>query len=189
MNFSQNNVHVSGNLISESQLSSSKVQLLIKTENLQKMPIIAIVGREQWESFKKAFPDSYESISVSGTLTKTYGLNHQVKYIIHVNNNNSISCFHSIKGLNESNMEFYGTVRLIKKLDFNLESNLYLKKIVLETTDESPIKFEVTVLRSVAHYFDEIEEGTLLKAKANYVSDSAHPPTWRMTSKPMVLSR
>ena len=128
MTFSPNNVHVNGSLILESQLNSSKVELLIKTE--KQLPIIAIVGKEKWESFKKDFPNSYESLSISGTLTKAYGLN---KYIINVNNDNSISCFHSIKELNESGIEFYGTVKLIKKLDFTPESNLFIKKIVLKT--------------------------------------------------------
>lgn len=188
MAFSQrNNVHVNGTLILESQLSSSKVELLIKTDNLKHFPIIAIVGKEKWKNFKKEFPNSYESISISGTLTKKYGLNHQTRYIIYATNDNSISCFHSIKELNESGIEFYGTVKLIKKLDFTPESNLFLKKIILETTNESPIDFEVTVLRSVAHYFDEIEEGTLLKAKASYVFDSSHPPYWKMNSIPEVI--
>lgn len=186
MAFSQkNNVHVNGTLILESCFSSSKVELLIKTENLKQLPIIAIVEKEKWKNFKKEFPKSYESLSISGTLTKKYGLNHQ--YIIYANNDNSISCFHYVKELNESGLEFYGTVKLIKKLDFTPESNLFLKKIVLETTSDSPTRFEVTVLRSVAHYFDEIEEGTILKAKASYVFDSSHPPYWKMNSIPEVI--
>ena len=187
MAFSQkNNVHINGTLISEYNLSSSKVKLLIKTENLKQLPIIAIIGRKQWEGFKKAFPNSYKSLSISGILTKISNSN-EVKYLINVTNDNSISCFHSIKELNESGLDFSGTVKLIKKLDFTLESKLFLKKIILETTSEPPIKFEVTVLRSVAHYFDEIEEGTILKIKASYVCDLTHPPCWKMNSIPEII--
>ena len=175
-----NNVHVSGNVLAEKVLNSkSQLEVGIETGN-NVIPITAIVKNAQWEKFKKDYPDRHNAVTISGQL--------QILRDGYVVQADSITCFHNIlqDELNESGCQFHGRVRLKKKFDFDTKSNLFLKRLILETDSAQPVRIEAMALRGAASSFEEIEEGQELFVKANLVMDNQgdHPPYWRIDHQP-----
>ena len=179
-----NNVHISGSLIREVEKKEGKMLLEIASPT----QINAIVEAKKWYKFKSEYPN-IQTISVSGILNKKI-LDGTVVYIVNVVNDNSIGCFHNIFDNDfDFKTNFFGTVILKKKFQFETESNMYLKRMVFETTGSGlPTTFEAVALRSFASYFDEIEEESKLILKAVYVSkNDGYDPYWKITNKPILI--
>lgn len=182
--FRRNNVHISGNLVKETEKKEGKTIL----EMASPTHISAMVEAEQWDRFKSEYPN-IKTISLSGILNRQI-VNGNTTYFINVINDNSICCFHNLLDDDfDLKTRFSGAVRLKKKFNFDIESHMYLKRLIFETIGSGiPTTFEAVALRSIAPYFDEIEEGDELILKAIYVStDDGYNPYWRITNKPVLI--
>ena len=176
-----NNVHING-IVTRQEVNedASSYELTIEANSI---PTKVSLERAIWENFQNQFPGQV-SVSISGQLqtAKTEGSKYSVK-------GNSVACFRNYLG-NQAEISFDGTVKLRKKFDFNTDSKLFLKRLLLSTdiAEQRPVTFEAMALRSCAPYFDEIDEGEKLQIKANFVKDdSGNPPFWRIKSRPAVL--
>ena len=185
-----NNVHVSGKIINKKILNEKFIQLELGIESNEKIiPISTKILLKEWNRLIKSFPE-IQSISISGTLFKDYEPEYdEEKYIIKTLKTNSLSCFHNLlsDSLNESKICFYGPVTLQKKLNYTTNSQLILKRMIFET--EENVVFEATAIRSLALFFDNIEEGAKLLLKANYIIDKkGFAPYWIIKHYPEQIS-
>jgi len=174
----KNNVHVSGIVKGEQALTPKESQLEVSIKGL----IITIkIETALWEKFKQSYPE-HDSVTFSGQLQWF-----REGYVVKAN---AVSCFHNVLKdvMDDSICQFYGKVTMEKKFDFNTNS-LLLKRMVFETEDPSPVKFEGVALRGISPYFDNVQEGETLVIKANLVSDkNGRPAYWRIKNRPELIT-
>lgn len=170
----RNNVQISGEILSSEDKKNTIFLLIGISRDL--IPIKVIIDRLLWENFKKNFPEA-KSITVNGQLISKKG-----EFAIKTS---QIRLFHNdlSEVLDESGINFHGKVQLSKKFDFQPKNHLYLKRMIFKTDISS---FEATALRSIATFFNDIEEGDTIILKATYVIDQSqkNPPYWRIQQKP-----
>lgn len=178
----KNNVHVSGIVLNEEIITSSEIKIVIGIEEALTFPVV--IQKKSWEKFKKIYPEC-KSVTFFGQLRTFRKSTGSIEYSIEAS---SVSCFHNILQdslLNESGSQFHGIVTLQKKFDFEPESKLFLKRMVFKT-DDRPVYLEATALRSIAPYFEDINEGEKMILRANYMFDN-HQPYWRIKHRPVLI--
>jgi len=174
----KNNVHVSGIVMEEEALTSKESQLRVGIKD--DLNLTVKIENVLWEKFKQSHPE-HDGVTFSGQLQWF-----REGYVIKAN---AVTCFYNVLKdvMDDSVCQFYGKVTLQRKFDFNT-NHLYLKRMVFETDNPSPVKFEGVALRGISPYFDDIQEGENLIIKANLVSDkNGRPPYWRIKSQPELL--
>ena len=176
----KNNVHVSGVVLGEQALTPKESQLEVSIK--EGLILTVKIENALWEKFKQSHPE-HDGVTFSGQLQWF-----RDGYVIKAN---AVSCFYNVLKdvMDDSVCQFHGKVRLQRKFNFNTNS-LYLKRMIFETDDAFPVKFEGVALRGISPYFDDISEGEDLIIKANLVSDkNGRPPYWRIKNQPEILAQ
>ena len=183
-NATRNNVHVSGKVLQENQVTPYTTHLIVGINDNLSIPVL--VQCEQWERFKENSSDT-SAVTISGKL-KEYQDSDQYRFAIDAKGFHSmnLTCFQNLLKdyLDESGIYFEGPVRLLSKSDYNTDSELLLKNLTFETCTRYPIVFEAVALRKLAPFFDKIEEGTKLYIKADLFRK--YPPYWRVKAIPKI---
>lgn len=183
MNHQKNNVHVSG-ILSKERVNDKEVSLEISICNTQ---IKSVIERCIWEKYKDQFPNEYQSLTISGVLQSERNDEGRLKYIIKAAN---IGHFHNVlvEELDERSSQFCGLVKLKKKFDFDTSSKLLLKRLLFETISSEKQVLEAVALRGIVPYFDNIQEGSVLMLKADYVADKNGNQYWRVNHIPEFIA-
>lgn len=188
MNTHRNNVQISGQILREDVLERN-VQVMVGIDNLS-TAVPVLISQKVWNKFKDNFSEEPKSITVSGELND-YWVNRDFDFAIKANRKNSVICFHNMlqEYLDESGIKFEGIVKLKAKIGFDSDSSLLVKRMLFETVSKYPVTFAATALRKFAPYFDDLEPGTELVIKADYVpltgkDDCCHKYYWRIRSIP-----
>ena len=161
---SKNNVHVSGELLTENPSGTTATRLMIgiPVDNSTILPVWALVNQIQWNKFKSEYNPRF--VTIAGQLQHISRNGEDCPCIKATSTPTSITQFYNglIPILDESKCQFHGAVVLKKKFDFDTPTKLYLKRIILESCSNPSYTFEAVTLRGITSCFDNIQEGTSL---------------------------